>query len=218
VPGGRVCRVLRVHAPDIRNLRAGVEVPPDYKGVAGFTLVPAAGGRKIMSRAGLPRQKMEERVRCPRCWKRVPLTAGFCPRCGYCLRRTGPAVHNRCNAVPLLLSGIGLAASLLSFGWLMIPSPATPATPIESFGSPSPPPYAQSNVRRRHRGGAPVIRWPAPPNDEMLIAPPPPAFPPPYRTRYAYPPRPRPLSPYVSNGHADNPYVYPSPDPPDSQH
>ena len=162
---------------------------------------------------------MQERVRCPRCWKRVPGWARFCRRCGYGLRRVGPpAAAGRCTAVPLLVWGIMLAGGLMSVGRLVsncaLSAPAM--THVRAAPpSPAPAPYAQW-ARPRHHRVTPqpdAVRWPAIPEQDPVVLPEAPRLPPPYRTRYVSPARPRPANPYLyNNGRPAEPYVYPSPD------
>ena len=61
---------------------------------------------------------METRLRCERCWKRLPVTARFCPRCGNTLRQVPvlPPTSRRRSGPPfflLILTGGWLACTLL---------------------------------------------------------------------------------------------------------
>lgn len=65
---------------------------------------------------------MDERVRCARCWKRVPATARFCRRCGYTLKPVmapPPPAKSTCGSRPpcllLILAGGWLAFTFLRF-------------------------------------------------------------------------------------------------------
>lgn len=93
---------------------------------------------------------MDASVRCPRCWKHVPLGARFCPRCGSALIPATRTVAVPASLAPRTAGGGGLTALLMflvlgAFGlmvMLLVSSHASvqmPATPspvlVEPNGS-----------------------------------------------------------------------------------
>lgn len=117
---------------------------------------------------------MEERVRCARCWKRVPLSARFCRRCGYALKSV-PVV----TPVPRRGSGPPFFLLILVVGWVGCSVGRFWSIPVRHAPGPlgSPPPIymPQDDASPAPQGYAPPAAEPAPhrPHARRYDRPPP---------------------------------------------